>query len=430
MTADWRSLTLDESMAAVIDYRGKTPRKVSAGIPLITAKVVKGGRIQTTDEFVREDEYVGWMRRGLPQKGDVVLTTEAPLGEVAQLDGGRVALAQRLICLRGNPLLLDNNFLKYLMQSSAVQEQLQSRASGTTVLGIKQSELRKIVLTLPPLGVQGDIAHVLGTLDEKIELNRRMSETLGGLTRTLFESWFVRFDPVRAKQSGESSGSICRRFGLTPELLAVFPDRCIDSTVGQTPEGWDVMPLERLTTYLNRGLSPVYLADGGVLVLNQKCVRDGCVDVSKGRRHDPARRRIDGRLLQAGDVLINSTGTGTLGRVGQLLSVGEPTIADSHVTIVRADPAKVSWDYLGVALGERESEIEALGEGSTGQTELPRARLASLPVLLPPKPLRDYFDGAVLALRLRARKNDEQNATLAGLRDSLLPRLLSGEARI
>ncbi|HEY0342410.1 MAG TPA: restriction endonuclease subunit S, partial [Steroidobacteraceae bacterium] len=347
-----------------------------------------------------------------------------------QLGGGRVALAQRLICLRGDPQLLDNDFLKYLMQSEGVQEQLRSRASGTTVLGIKQSELRKIVLTLPPLGVQSVIAHVLGALDEKIELNRRMSETLDALAQSIFESWFVRFDPVRAKESGESSGSICGRLGLTPEMLAVFPDRCSDSAVGEIPAGWDVVPLEELVTYLNRGLSPRYLAKGGVLVLNQKCVRDGRVDVSKGRRHDPARRKVDSRLLQAGDILINSTGTGTLGRIGQMLTVGEPTVTDSHVTTVRADPVKVSWNYLGVDLQAREAEIEAFGAGSTGQTELSRARLAALPVLLPPKPLRDYFDEIVLGLRLRARQNDEQNRTLAAIRDSLLPNLLSGDARI
>jgi len=85
MVGEWRDLTLEESMAAVIDYRGKTPRKVSAGIPLITAKVVKGGRIETPDEFIAEEDFRDWMRRGLPQCGDVVVTTEAPLGEVAQL---------------------------------------------------------------------------------------------------------------------------------------------------------------------------------------------------------------------------------------------------------------------------------------------------------------------------------------------------------
>ena len=145
------------------------------------------------------------MRRGLPQSGDIVMTTEAPLGEIAQLDGRKVALAQRLITLRGKPDLLDNTYLKFLMQSEFVQHQLHSRATGTTVLGIKQSELRQVTLVMPPLPEQRSIAHILGTLDDKIELNRRMNETLEALALAIFKAWFVDFDPVRAKAEGRTS---------------------------------------------------------------------------------------------------------------------------------------------------------------------------------------------------------------------------------
>ena len=103
MLTDWAVRPLAEYMEAIIDYRGKTPRKTSSGIPLITAKVVKGGRIEPPDEFIDAADYADWMRRGIPRAGDVVITTEAPLGEVAQLPAGRIALAQRLIALRGNP---------------------------------------------------------------------------------------------------------------------------------------------------------------------------------------------------------------------------------------------------------------------------------------------------------------------------------------
>ena len=144
MAVEWKVLPLEGCMDALIDYRGKTPKKTAFGIPLITAKVVKGGRIETPDEFIASADYDAWMRRGIPKAGDVVVTTEAPMGEVAQLSTERVALAQRLIALRGKSGLLDNGFLKFLMQSDDVQEQLRARASGTTVLGIKQSELRML----------------------------------------------------------------------------------------------------------------------------------------------------------------------------------------------------------------------------------------------------------------------------------------------
>src|SRR5260370_24342236 len=161
MASDWTVHRLEDCVSALIDYRGKTPQKASAGIPLITAKIVKGGRIDTPDEFIQVDEYERWIRRGIPKPGDVVVTTEAPLGDVAQLGPGRLALSQPLLALRGKPDLLDNRFLKFLMQSDDIQEQLRARASGTTVQGIKQSELRKVLFTLPPIGEQLAIAHIL-----------------------------------------------------------------------------------------------------------------------------------------------------------------------------------------------------------------------------------------------------------------------------
>src|SRR5690606_6594720 len=99
-----------DGVEALIDYRGKTPTKTRSGVPLITAKVVKNGRIETPNEFISYDDYDAWMRRGIPQAGDVLITTEAPLGEVAQLGPEKVALAQRLIALRGKSDILDNTF--------------------------------------------------------------------------------------------------------------------------------------------------------------------------------------------------------------------------------------------------------------------------------------------------------------------------------
>src|SRR5690606_13060361 len=102
------------AMESIIDYRGKTPKKTDSGIPLITAKIVKNGRILEPNEFISPQDYESWMRRGLPKPGDVVITTEAPMGEVAQLDERKVALAQRLITLRGKKGMLHNNFLRFV----------------------------------------------------------------------------------------------------------------------------------------------------------------------------------------------------------------------------------------------------------------------------------------------------------------------------
>ena len=158
---EWKQDKLIDLLDSLIDYRGKTPRKVDKGIPLITAKIVKNGRIDTPTEFIDIKDYNSWMVRGFPKNGDVILTTEAPLGEVAQLDDKKIALAQRIVCLRGKEGVLDNTFLKYFLLSSLGQARLKARETGTTVTGIKQSELKEVLIDYPPYKYQKQITSIL-----------------------------------------------------------------------------------------------------------------------------------------------------------------------------------------------------------------------------------------------------------------------------
>ena len=185
----WREIRLGD-VAKFIDYRGKTPRKTESGIPLITAKIVKNGSILPPNEFIAESDYDAWMTRGLPKTGDVVLTTEAPLGEVAQLKDAHVALAQRIIVLRAKEDVLDNTFLKYFLLSSEGQARLKSRETGTTVTGIKSSELQEVLIPIPALSEQKQIARILSSLDDKIEVNNQINRNLEEQVQTLYRDFF------------------------------------------------------------------------------------------------------------------------------------------------------------------------------------------------------------------------------------------------
>jgi type I restriction enzyme S subunit len=167
-----------------------------------------------------------------------------------------------------------------------------------------------------------------------------------------------------------------------------------------------------------------------VLVLNQKCIRGGAINPVFGRRHDSESKAIDGRELHVWDILVNSTGVGTLGRVAQVRELAEPTIIDSHVTVVHAATSVATAHFLGTCLLRAEPEIEALGEGITGQIELSRDRLGGLRVVVPGMPVQHCFDEFVLPVRLRQAGNQRENKHLAALRDELLPRLLSGELSV
>ncbi|QQR87103.1 MAG: restriction endonuclease subunit S [Flavobacteriales bacterium] len=188
---EWKEYLLDEVIEKFIDYRGKTPTKTTSGVPLITAKVVKNGTIEEPNEFISKEDYHNWMRRGYPEVDDVVITTEAPLGEVALLKSKDVALAQRIITLRAYPKKAYNPFIKYYLQSPSGQYELESRASGTTVLGIKSSVLKKLPVIIPDKDEQVAIASVLLSLDNKIDLLHRQNKTLEAMAETLFRQWFV-----------------------------------------------------------------------------------------------------------------------------------------------------------------------------------------------------------------------------------------------
>lgn len=325
-------------------------------------------------------------------------------------------------------------FVYYFFKSIAPR--LAQMDVGSANPTLNRNHVHPIPISWPPLPEQKAIARILGTLDDKIELNRRMNATLEAMARALFQSWFVDFDPARrnAAKMKSKNGKVknapsttASHFSLqTSHFDSLFPASFQDSELGRIPESWSIQPLSELCSYLNRGIGPSYLETGGVLVLNQKCIRDHRVNHDLGRRHNDQKKSTQGRLLERLDVLVNSTGVGTLGRVAQVFQLSEPTIVDSHVTIVRAN-AVTDPHFLGVNLVGRESEIEGLGEGSTGQTELSRVRLGILPVITPPLEIQNAFGRFVRPIFDRIAANENQSRILATLRDTLLPKLLSGE---
>jgi type I restriction enzyme S subunit len=324
--------------------------------------------------------------------------------------------------------VIDNNsdrFFYYLLQTL----DLNQRQAGSGQPLLNQAILNSIPIAIPTPSEQRRIAHILGTLDEKIENNRKTAKTLEAMAQAIFKSWFVDFDPVRAKMNGESRESICKRLKLTPEILDLFPDRLVDSELGEIPEGWLTTTLGSITSRIKRGLSPAYSDGYGILVLNQKCIREFTVDTSKARRHDPTVRSIEGLLLEVGDVLVNSTGVGTLGRVAQVLHIQESSIIDSHVTLVRPDK-KCPWSYLGQLVMTLQPQIEEMGEGSTGQTELSRGKLANLLITLPTTSILEKFHKLILPVKGRISDCERQIQILKNIRDTLLPKLISGEIRV
>lgn len=182
---------MEDCLETIIDYRGKTPHKSENGILTLSAKSVKNNNIDYSQcYYISDDEYKKFMVRGFPQKGDILLTTEAPLGMVAKLDRDDIAIAQRLLTLRGKKGVLDNDYLMYYLQSPMGQSLLKSRETGTTVTGIKQSEFRKIEISIPDLEMQKKVSNVLNVINDKIKLNNNINNNLEQQAQAIFDSMF------------------------------------------------------------------------------------------------------------------------------------------------------------------------------------------------------------------------------------------------
>ncbi|HNF73312.1 MAG TPA: restriction endonuclease subunit S [Pseudomonadales bacterium] len=280
-------------------------------------------------------------------------------------------------------------------------------------------DYRRKWIPVPPIPEQRAIAHILGTLDDKIELNRRMSETLEAMARALFKSWFVDFDPVRAKMEGRDPG-------LPQALADLFPARLVDSELGEIPEGWDVASLPEVadvnpTRALRKGVSAPYL-DMANMPTNGHSA-DEVID----RKFGSGMRFINGDTLVA--------------RITPCLENGKTAFVDfledgqvgwgstEYIVLHPKAPLPEEYAYCLARSAEfREFAIQSM-TGTSGRQRVPAESLTHFRVAVPPRPIAEAFGRAVKPRFARASAAVRESRTLAALRDALLPKLISGELR-
>ena len=377
----------------VVDCKNRTPPEAAPsetpmGFAIGTPDIVDGRIRLSAAKPVSKETFGIWTARAVPREGDVVLTREAPVGRVGRIEAGmNICLGQRTMLLRPDRRRCDSRFLHYFLLSPAVQERLHAQASGSTVAHLRVAQVRDLrVPVVPGVDEQFRIGALLGALDDKIAINERIADT-------------------------------ARELGLTLFSQAILEGKEIEVQV------------DSVSSVLTRGIAPKYSdATDDLVVLNQKCIRDGRVSLAPARL--TLREKVKGpKLLCRNDVLVNSTGVGTLGRVARWTSDGEGTV-DSHITIVRFDEVVVDPVCAGFAILRAQPEIEAMGEGSTGQTELRRAQLGALKVTLPSKAQQRRLRPQLDSLEERADQALDESLSLTHLRDALLPQLMSGRLRV
>ena len=291
-------------------------------------------------------------------------------------------------------VIIDENIaLKQYLFYYFQKHNLRYLDSGSAQSQITIADLKNIVLPIPSLEIQSKIVAILSSFDDRIELNNKINKNLEQQAAAIFKSWFIDYLP----------------YG------------------GIVPNEWRTVTLDDITSLVSRGINPQYSDNTEQIVINQKCIRNHMLDLSLARTHTP--KTINEKWLQFGDLLINSTGTGTLGRVAQVWFEPKNLTVDSHITIVRPLREDLIF-YIGLWGILHESMIESLHTGSTGQTELPREMVKAIELLLPDNETLNRFNAVIAPIAATIVLNQEENQKLAQIRDILLPKLMSGELTV
>jgi len=402
------TISIEDACERLIDYRGKTPPKTETGIRLITAKVIKDGEVLSEPaEYIAADYYDEWMRRGLPKCGDVLITTEAPLGEVALLKSDdKIALAQRVILLRAHPDRVLPRFLFYAVQSDFAKGELRARSSGTTVLGIKQSELRKVRVPHFELGKQRRIAAILSVYDDLIENNQRRIRILEEMARLIYREWFVNF-----------------RFTGHEKLPRV-------ASPGDIPQGWEVVSIDDVCSRVTDGShhSPKSV-DEGLPMASSKDMHDWGLSLDTCRLISPedfADLVRNDCKPKKNDVLITKDGANYLKFIF-VTRAEQDVVLLSSVAMLRPN-ARINPHLLAAILKEPENKGR-LKNYVTGAA-IPRVILKDFKrfeLLLPSKEVQTAWAKIAEPMTEQIWCLIATVRNLRRSRDLLLPKLMSGE---
>ena len=381
---------MEDVLESLIDYRGKTPQKSDSGIMTLSAKSVRDGYIDYSQcYFISPEEYNRFMVRGFPKVGDVLLTTEAPLGVTARLDREDVAIAQRLLTLRGKSGVLDSGYLYYYLKSPVGQAKLLERQTGTTVTGIKQAEFRKILIEIPDISSQRKIVSILQSLDDKIKTNKMINENLTEQARAIFQSWFIDYEPFE----------------------------------GTAPSEWTNSTLGQIAVMKTDSWSPAKAPD---LVVEHYSIP------AFDEKHYPVFEIASGiksnkYILTPESVMISKLNPDTK-RIWRPLCLSEHPVCSTEFIVYEAIK-EGQRDYIYSVL-DSTPFLNHLCSHTTGSTNsrqraTPKSTL-DYPIVLPTDSIIEEFCGIVTPMYNMIASNLIENQSLAQARDYLLPRLMSG----
>ena len=398
---------------------------VSVGTPILTVEHLGENRIlhKNLPRVTEEDRQR--LSRYSIKKGDIIFSRVGSVDRralVRDAEDGWL-FSGRCLRVRPDPEKLDSIFLSYLMGLPSFQEYVRKIAVGATMPSINTEILSGIPVCYPPLPTQHTIARILGSLDDKIELNRQMNETLEAMAREIFQSWFVDFDPVRAKAEGRQPA------GMDAETAALFPSEFEEVDGREVPRGWGVKPLSGIIDLIGGGTPKTTVEeywDGEIpwfSVVDAPLESDMFVIDTEKHITQAGIENSSANLLPVGTTIITARGT-----VGKLALVGIPmAMNQSCYGIIGADGYPDY--YIHFLLKRAINELQQQTHGTVFET-ITRQTFDGVEIVAPPSCVAQKFDTIIHPHLEKIRSNLVESRTLAKIRDALLPKLMSGEIKV
>jgi type I restriction enzyme S subunit len=424
MAGEWRTLSLQEANITLIDCDHRTPPATEAGYPYVAIPQLRNGRIDLSEaRLITREHFVEWTRKAKPSANDVVLSRRCNPGETAFVPPDlEFALGQNLVLLRADGTEVYPPFLRWLVRGPEWWEQIGKFLNvGAIFDSLRCADVPNFELRIPPMPEQRAIAHILGTLDDKIELNRRMNETLEAMARALFKSWFVDFDPVRAKHAlSNVEGAKGRDPGLPKPIADLFPDSFEDSELGEIPKAWKVGSIYTAAEVIYGApfASAKFNSDGiGKPLIRIRDLADESPGVFTAEEHPK------GYLVKAGDIAV-----GMDGEFRAYLWGGVESWLNQRVCVFKPRTG-FSSPFVLHRIVRLLARVEAT-ETATTVIHLGKNDIDHFKIVIPIEPILTAFGQLAEPLFQRIVVQKQESRTLAVLRDTLLPKLISGELRV
>jgi type I restriction enzyme S subunit len=412
--ASSRRISLKDALEFVVDNRGKTAPTATTGHILIATNCISNDQLYPSYvnvRYVSDETYQNWFRAH-PQPGDIILTNKGSQNGAICLVPPKVdfCIAQDMMALRADQSKIDSLYLFAALRSAPIQQAIKSLNVDGVIPHFKKTDFDKLTISLPDRDQQEKIGQLHFAIVNKIELNRRMNETLEAMSRALFRDWFVDFGPTRAKMEGQAPY-------LSPALWDLFPATLDDEG---KPEGWKVKPLSDAFDLL-MGQSPpgdTYNDDGDGLPFFQGRTDFG-FRFPENRKYCSAPARI----AEKGDTLVSVRAP-----VGDINIAAERCCIGRGVAALRHKDDRPSFTYCTAwALQEELRQYENTG---TVFGAINRKQFEALPTVDAGSDLLKAFEETASAMDQQIERNEREARTLAQTRDLLLPRLMSGQLRV